>query len=92
MIPEIVMQIDFTNIASPEVFDSSLATLISILMGVIAYAGVRFRSPAVFAVWALAFMVLILSFITSLPFIWFWIVMLLNALTVSVSASVRYLL
>ena len=92
MIPELLLQIDFTNLVSPEVFDSSLATLISILMGTIAWAGAKFRSPAVFAVWALAFMVLILTFITSLPFVWFWIMLLLNALTVSVSASVRYLL
>jgi hypothetical protein len=89
---DLLLQIDFTNMASPETFDSSLAFLISILMGVIAYAGSKFRSPAIFAVWALAVMVLIFSFITSLPFIWFWIMMLLNALTVSVSASVRYLL
>jgi len=89
---DVLLQIDFTNMASPETFDSSLAFLISILMGVIAYAGSKFRSPAIFAVWALAVMVLIFSFITSLPFIWFWIMMLLNALTVSVSASVRYLL
>jgi hypothetical protein len=89
---DLLLQIDFTNMASPETFDSSLAFLISILMGVIAYAGSKFRSPAIFAVWALAVMVLIFSFITSLPFLWFWIMMLLNALTVSVSASVRYLL
>jgi hypothetical protein len=92
MIELLPMQIPFENLVSPGEFTGGLATLISILMGVIAYAGTKFRSPAIFAVWSLGFMVLILTFITSLPFVWFWIVMLLNALTISVSASVRYLL
>jgi len=89
---DLLLQIDFTNLASPEVFDSSLAFLISILMGVISWAGVRLRSPAIFVTWALALIVLILSFITSLAFIWFWILLLLCAVIVAVSASVQFLL
>ena len=92
MMPEILLQIDFTNLASPEVFDSSLAFLISIMLGVISWAGVRLRSPAVFVMWALAGIVLILTFITSLAFVWFWILLLLCMVIVAVSASVQYLL
>lgn len=88
---DLLLQIDFTNLASPEIFDSSLAFLISITMGTIAWTAVRLRSPAIFVVWALTFSVLILTFITSLPFIWFWILILLNSIVIAVSASVQYL-
>ncbi len=88
---DMLLQIDFTNLASPEVFDSSLAFLISIMLGTIMWAAVRLRSPAVFAVWTITVMALILSFIIGLPFIWFWVLMLLNVIVISVAASVQYL-
>ncbi len=88
---DMLLQIDFTNLASPEVFDSSLAFLISIMLGTISWIGVRLRSPAVFVVWTLTIMTLILSFIIGLPFIWFWVLMLLNVIVISVAASVQYL-
>ncbi len=84
--------IDFTNLASPQELDSALAFLILTLLGLFSYSGIRLSSPAVLIMWSLTVMVLILTFITSLPFLWFWLLILLGSIVVAISAAVNFLL
>ncbi len=88
---DILLQIDFTNLTSPEIITEGLAFMIMTMLGSVSWLSVKLRSPAVFLMWALSTMVLILTFITGLAFVWFWVMILLTSIVAAVAASVQYL-
>ncbi len=68
------------------------AQLIIGLMGIIPWSGIRLRSPAVMVAWMLTVVVLVLTFITDLPLIWFWLMIILDVFIVSLAAVAHYLI
>lgn len=84
--------INFNNLAAPREMTSGLAFLIMTFLGLISYSGVRLGSAGVFVMWTIAVLVLILTFITQLAFIWFWVTIMLNVAMVAIAAIVKFVI
>lgn len=68
------------------------AQLIVGLLGIVAWSGIRLRSPAVIVAGMLTAVVLVLTFITTLPLIWFWLMVLLDVFVIALASVAHYLI
>jgi len=87
-----MLQTAFTDLANPSYLNMGLAVILATIMLMILWAGMRLKSPAVFIMWALTAVTLIFTFVTQFSFIWFWVMVMLAMLLISIVASIRYTL
>lgn len=86
------MALEFADLANPQQLTTALAFLIVAFLTIIAYIGYRLRNPVIFVMWFLTIVVMVFTFVTTLSFMWFWIMIILDALTIAIVSTVRYLL
>lgn len=87
-----IMQTAWADMANPSFLNMGLSILLATIIIATMWAGMRLKSPAVFVAWALMFITLIFTFVTQLSFIWFWVIVMLVLLLISIVASIRYTL
>lgn len=77
------MAIEFSSLVNPESLTVEFAILIIGIYFSIVYLGVKLRSGPIIFVWVMAIVIFILTFIVNLPFIWFWIMIILSVITIA---------
>lgn len=82
---------EWSNLTSPNTLGEGLAVLIAFLFGIIPYGGMRLKSPAVFIAWAMTILVFVMTILTSLPFLWFWLMIVMDVFVVAMASVVFYM-
>lgn len=84
------MAIEFVDLLDPTTLTESLAIIIMGFVFIIAYLGYKFRAPEVFFFLMLDIIILILTFLTNLSFIWFWIMIAVSFIVITISSIIFY--
>ncbi len=86
------MSVEVSNLINPQEFTTSVAILIVFLFGVIINAGIRLKSPFVIFIWCLTVLTFILTFVTNIGFIWFWVMIMASIFSIVVASIVQFML
>lgn len=84
------MPIEFVDLLDPTTLTESLAIIIMGFIFIIAFMGYKLRSPATFFFLMLDVTVLIMTFLTNLSFIWFWIMIFVSFIIIAISSIIFY--
>lgn len=84
------MAIEFTQLIEPQTLTTGLSLLIISLFAIFAYLGFRLRSAAILLFWTIDIIVFVLSILINLSFIWFWVMIILTVMVVSVASIFVY--
>lgn len=86
------MQIEFAQLIEPQALTTSLSLLVISLFTIFAYLGFRLRSAAIILFWTFDVIVFVLAILINLPFIWFWIMVILTVMVVSIASIYGYMI
>lgn len=72
---------------SPSKLSGGMAILLASILALNAWLAVKYKSPAFIFCWALTIIVLVLTILINIPFLWFWICLLVTGI-ITLSAGV----
>lgn len=78
------------EILQPNEITWTIAIFIVGILLLIVYLGVMLRSPIVLVMFSITLMIFTLIILISIPFVWFWITVMLSALIISIASIERY--
>lgn len=83
-----IIQVTFESLAQPDELTTGLALLITGIMGILAFIGIKLNSPVTIGVWAFAMFAFIMHILLGISFVYFWLVVVIDALATLLSMAV----
>lgn len=90
---DVVLQsaVEFADLLDPDELTTGLSMLIMGLLGLLLWAGLKLQSIALVMAWLFTVVVLVLSFVASLPFLTFWVMILVSSAVLALALVVGVL-
>lgn len=83
---------EFSALIEPNQLTTDLALIIFMFFIMFAYLGFRLRNGLILFSWMLSIIVFILTFMIELPFIWFWIMIMITSIIISFIGVWNYII
>lgn len=83
--------VNFSELVDPAQLEEPLAIIIVFILAMFFYSAVKLRSLVLSFTWMLLIVVLIMTFITNISFLWFWIMTILNSITLVMSIGIFFM-
>jgi len=85
------MAIEYTQLIEPTELTTGLSLFIIFLYIIFAWIALRLYHALLLLTWAVSILVLAMTVLVDLPFIWFWILILVMALEAGLAGIFRFL-
>ena len=82
----------FEGLVSPTELTIEMVLFIFSFLSLVLFSGIKLRSLTVISLFSMNLIILILTILVGLPFIWFWVSIFVSSIAITLAAVVAFIL
>lgn len=85
-----ILQQDVSQLIQPDGFSTALVILLSFILLTFGYIAIELRHTALLFTWVIALLIIGNIIVVGLPFVWFWIIVMVMAIVTGIAGVYRF--